>query len=154
MAKAKWFSVFERGRIVEPHKQGCAQHSFAAEVGRSKTVILNFLKDPESYGTKKMSSGRPKKDQGNTQDGPKERRNSPGRSPSSGRRCELQCCPVERPSNHADKGPQSRGMPAATCPHSQPPFDPPAQPEAPLSHWRKKHPRSWWSRLHRLHCAA
>ncbi len=28
------------------------QHAIAAEVGRSKTVILNFLKDPESYGPK------------------------------------------------------------------------------------------------------
>uniref|UniRef100_A0A8C6TTR0 Transposase n=1 Tax=Neogobius melanostomus TaxID=47308 RepID=A0A8C6TTR0_9GOBI len=34
--------------------------AIAAEVGRSKTVILNFLKNPESYGTTK-SSGRPKK---------------------------------------------------------------------------------------------
>ncbi len=28
------------------------QHAIPAEVGRSKTVILNFLKDPESYGPK------------------------------------------------------------------------------------------------------
>ncbi len=54
MAKAKWFSVFERGRIVEPHKQGCAQHAITAEVGRSKTVILHFLKELESYGTKNV----------------------------------------------------------------------------------------------------
>ncbi len=33
-----------------------------------------------------------------------------------------------------DEGPESRGMPTATCPHSQPPFDARAQPEAPLSH--------------------
>uniref|UniRef100_A0A3P8S9U1 Transposase IS30-like HTH domain-containing protein n=1 Tax=Amphiprion percula TaxID=161767 RepID=A0A3P8S9U1_AMPPE len=60
MAKAKKLSLLERGRIVELHKQGLSQHAIAAEVGRSKTVILNFLKDPEHYGTKK-SSGRPKK---------------------------------------------------------------------------------------------
>ncbi|GLD51577.1 upstream stimulatory factor 1 isoform X1 [Lates japonicus] len=36
-------------------------------------------------------------------------------------RCELQRCPVERPSHHStDEGPQSRGMPAATSPHRQP----------------------------------
>uniref|UniRef100_A0A3Q1AYA6 Transposase Tc1-like domain-containing protein n=1 Tax=Amphiprion ocellaris TaxID=80972 RepID=A0A3Q1AYA6_AMPOC len=44
----------------ELHKQGLSQRAIAAEVGCSKTVILNFLKDPEHYGTKK-SSGRPKK---------------------------------------------------------------------------------------------
>ncbi len=55
MAKAKSLSVFERGRIVER-----AQRTIAAEVGRSKTVILHFLKDPESYRSKK-SSGRPPK---------------------------------------------------------------------------------------------
>ena len=60
MAKAKRLSLFERGRIVELHKQGLSQRAIAAKVGRSKTVILHFLKDPESYGTKK-SSGRPKK---------------------------------------------------------------------------------------------
>uniref|UniRef100_A0A3Q0RGQ7 Transposase IS30-like HTH domain-containing protein n=1 Tax=Amphilophus citrinellus TaxID=61819 RepID=A0A3Q0RGQ7_AMPCI len=51
---------FERGRIVELHKQGLSQHAVAAEVGHSKTVILHFLNDPEGYGTKK-SSGKPQK---------------------------------------------------------------------------------------------
>uniref|UniRef100_A0A3B3WMQ6 Transposase IS30-like HTH domain-containing protein n=1 Tax=Poecilia mexicana TaxID=48701 RepID=A0A3B3WMQ6_9TELE len=53
-------SDFERGRIVELHKQGLSQRAIAAEVGRSETVILHFLNDPKGYGTKK-SSGRPKK---------------------------------------------------------------------------------------------
>uniref|UniRef100_A0A673KU14 Tc3 transposase DNA binding domain-containing protein n=1 Tax=Sinocyclocheilus rhinocerous TaxID=307959 RepID=A0A673KU14_9TELE len=60
VAKAKRLSVFERGSIVELHNQGLLQRAIAAEVGHSKTVILHFLKDPESYGTKK-SSGRSKK---------------------------------------------------------------------------------------------
>lgn len=60
MGKAKKLTAFERGRIVELHRQGLSQRAIAAEVGRSKTVILHFLKDPEVYGTKK-SSGRPKK---------------------------------------------------------------------------------------------
>uniref|UniRef100_A0A3B5QG74 Transposase IS30-like HTH domain-containing protein n=1 Tax=Xiphophorus maculatus TaxID=8083 RepID=A0A3B5QG74_XIPMA len=60
MAKAKKLTDFERGRIVELHKQGLSQRAIAAEVGRSKTVILHFLNDPEGYGTKK-SSGRPQK---------------------------------------------------------------------------------------------
>ena len=57
MAKAKKLSLVERGRIVELHKQGLLQRAIAAKVGHSKTVILNFLKDPEGYGTKE-SSGR------------------------------------------------------------------------------------------------
>ena len=60
MAKAKKLSLFERGRVVELHKQGLSQRAIADEVGRSKTVIWKFLNDPEGYGTKK-SSGRPKK---------------------------------------------------------------------------------------------
>ena len=42
MAKAKKLSLLERGRIVELHKQGLSQRAIAAEVGRSKTVILHF----------------------------------------------------------------------------------------------------------------
>lgn len=60
MPKASKLSEFERGRIVELQKQGLSQRAIAAEVQRSKTVICNFLKDPERYGTAK-SSGRPKK---------------------------------------------------------------------------------------------
>ena len=54
MAKAKKLTVFERGRIVELHKQGLSQRAITAEVGRSKTVILHFLQDPQGYGTKKI----------------------------------------------------------------------------------------------------
>lgn len=60
MAKAPKRSLFERGRVVELHKQGLLQHAIAAEVGRSVTVIWNFLNVPEGYGTK-TSSGRPQK---------------------------------------------------------------------------------------------
>lgn len=60
MPHATKLSQFERGRIVELQKQGLSQRAIAAEVGRSKTVVYNFLKDPESYG-KAKSSGRPKK---------------------------------------------------------------------------------------------
>lgn len=43
MAKAKKLTVFELGRIVEPHQQGLSQRAIAAEVGLIKKVILNFL---------------------------------------------------------------------------------------------------------------
>ena len=59
MAKAKKLSLVEHGRIVEPHKQGLSQHANAVKVGRSKTIILNFLKDPEGYGTKLSSQKNP-----------------------------------------------------------------------------------------------
>ena len=60
MPKASKLSSFERGQVVELHKQGLSQRAIAAMVNRSKTVIFNFLKDRGSYGTAK-SSGRPKK---------------------------------------------------------------------------------------------
>lgn len=53
MAKAKKLSASEHDRIVQLHKQGLSQRTIAAELGYSKTVILNFLKYPEGYGTKK-----------------------------------------------------------------------------------------------------
>ena len=54
MLKANKLFEFECGRIVE------LQRAIAAEVHLSKTMIYNFLKDPESYGTAK-SSGKTKK---------------------------------------------------------------------------------------------
>ena len=60
MLKASKLSEFERGRIVELHKQGLSQRAITAEVHRSKTVICNFPKDPENYGTAK-SNDKPKK---------------------------------------------------------------------------------------------
>jgi len=59
MPRAAKLSQLERGRIVELQKQGLPQRAIAAEVGRSKTVVYNFLRDPDIYG-KSKSSGRPK----------------------------------------------------------------------------------------------
>ena len=42
MPKTSKLSEFERGRIVELHKQGLLQRAIAAEVHRSKTVFYNF----------------------------------------------------------------------------------------------------------------
>ena len=76
--------------------------------------------------------------QGNMRDGPKEWCYSPWRSPWSSEHCELQRCPVDKPScYHTDEGPQSWGMPAATSARNQPPFDDPAPPEAPVfTEWK------------------
>lgn len=51
--------VFECGRIVQLHMQSLSQRTITDEASKSKTVIVNFLKDPEGYGTK-MSRGKPK----------------------------------------------------------------------------------------------
>ena len=57
MPKASKLTEFERGRIVELHRQGLSQRAIATEVHRCKTVICNFPKDPDNYETAE-SSGR------------------------------------------------------------------------------------------------
>ena len=60
MVISKTLTVIERGRILELHKQNLSQRVIASEIRRSKTVVVNFLKDPDAYGTKKHI-GTPKK---------------------------------------------------------------------------------------------
>ena len=60
MFQGSKLSDFERGRICELHKQGLSQLAIAVEIHRSKTIIFNFLNDPESYG-KAKSTDRMKK---------------------------------------------------------------------------------------------
>lgn len=60
MPRAKPLSHFERGQVTELSDLGYSSRAIAERLGRSKTVVNNFLKDPGQYGTKK-SAGRPKK---------------------------------------------------------------------------------------------
>ena len=60
MPKGKKLSDFEQGRIIELYRQKFSQRQIAFELKRSKTVVCNFLKDPDSYGSAKIT-GRPKK---------------------------------------------------------------------------------------------
>ena len=60
MPQESKLAEFERGRICELHKKGFSQSAIAAEINRNKTVIFNFLNDPEGYG-KAKSTGKPKK---------------------------------------------------------------------------------------------
>ena len=46
----------ERGRILELRKQNLPQRVIAGEICRNKTVIANFLKDPDEYETIKHTS--------------------------------------------------------------------------------------------------
>lgn len=49
MAKAEKLHFCESCRIVELHKHGLSPPTFAAEVGRSETIVLSFSKDSEGY---------------------------------------------------------------------------------------------------------
>ena len=44
----------ERGSILDLHKQNFSQRVISCEIGRSKTVIVNFLKDLDAYRTKNI----------------------------------------------------------------------------------------------------
>lgn len=61
MAKTKQLSVFEQGRLLS-----CLSHlshlTIAAEVSRSKTLIINFIKDPDNSQTPKKFNGTEQKD--------------------------------------------------------------------------------------------
>ena len=48
----------EKGRIEAFRRCGISQKRIAKELGRSRAVIQNYLKDPQNYGTRK-STGRP-----------------------------------------------------------------------------------------------
>ena len=60
MGRVSKLSPFEQGCMVELHQQGRSCRDIAAELGRSKTTVNNFLRCPEAYRTKK-STGRSKK---------------------------------------------------------------------------------------------
>ena len=60
MGKGKTLTGIERGRILSVLKENLSQSVIAIEIGRSKTVIANFLKCSDAYVTKNHT-GRPKK---------------------------------------------------------------------------------------------
>lgn len=51
-------SEFEKGQITEKKRDGTSNRQIAIELGRSRSVINNFVNDPDGYGTK-PHSGRP-----------------------------------------------------------------------------------------------
>ena len=60
MPKSKKLTEFEQGRAIELYRRKFSHRQIAFELGRSKTVIGNFLRNPDSYG-KSISPGCPKK---------------------------------------------------------------------------------------------
>lgn len=60
MPKGTSLTDFEKGEIMAHYDHGLSSRQIAIFVKRSKTVINNFLKDPEGYGSKKRT-GRKRK---------------------------------------------------------------------------------------------
>ena len=60
MAKGTKLSEFEKGEIKCRKRVRKSQREISNVLGRSKTVICNFLKSPNKYGTRKPT-GRPEK---------------------------------------------------------------------------------------------
>ena len=59
MGRGKSLSEFEIGQILAYQSEGKSGRWIATKISRSKSVINDFLKDPEQYGQAKRS-GRPK----------------------------------------------------------------------------------------------
>ena len=60
MSAKKQLTEFEMGKIEQLKKLNFSLRKIAVEIGRSKTVVSNYVSNPELYGTK-ASPGRPKK---------------------------------------------------------------------------------------------
>ena len=60
MPKGTKLSEFEKGEITALKRVGKYQREISEALGRSKTVICNYLKSPNKYGTRKPT-GRPEK---------------------------------------------------------------------------------------------
>ena len=60
MVKGTRLSEFEKGEITDLKRVGNSQREISKALGHSKTIICNYLKSPNKYGTKK-STGRPEK---------------------------------------------------------------------------------------------
>lgn len=60
MGKRLPLTALEQGQIIAFNRSGMSQRDIANLLGRSKTVIQHFLKDPVRYGSVK-STGRPNK---------------------------------------------------------------------------------------------
>ena len=60
MAKRIKISEFKKDKIAALKRVGKSQREISKILGRSKTVICNYLKSPNKYGTRKPT-GRPEK---------------------------------------------------------------------------------------------
>lgn len=53
MGYGKSLSDFEKGQIIAYQENGLSERQIAFKIRRSKTLIHNFLRDPNGYGKKK-----------------------------------------------------------------------------------------------------
>ena len=60
MAKGTKLSEFEKGEITTLKRVGKSQRGILKALGHIKTIICNYLKSPNKYGTRKLSD-RPEK---------------------------------------------------------------------------------------------
>ena len=60
MAKGSKVSEFEKGEITALKSVRKSEREILKSLGRSNTIICNYLKSPNKYGTTKLS-GRPEK---------------------------------------------------------------------------------------------
>lgn len=60
MPRGQKLNDIEKGKILAYHDDGKSNRQIAASLGRSPTVVDNFLKNPDAYGTTKRP-GRPSK---------------------------------------------------------------------------------------------
>uniref|UniRef100_A0A7I4YDQ1 HTH_Tnp_Tc3_1 domain-containing protein n=1 Tax=Haemonchus contortus TaxID=6289 RepID=A0A7I4YDQ1_HAECO len=58
MGRGSLLSDFEKGQILAKKEQGLSNRGIARDLGRSHTVVDNFIKNAEEYGTRR-SAGRP-----------------------------------------------------------------------------------------------
>ena len=55
MAKGTKLSEFEKGEITALKRVGKSQRDISKVLGRGKTVICNYLKRPNKYGTRRLT---------------------------------------------------------------------------------------------------
>ncbi|CAF1614944.1 unnamed protein product [Adineta ricciae] len=63
MPKAIQLTEDEKRRILDLHKQNYSHREIAKKINRSKTVVINFSKDPLKYGSRKRTGRRRKVDE-------------------------------------------------------------------------------------------
>ena len=56
MAKETTLSDFKKGKITAPKKVRKSQKEISTAFERSKSVICNYLKSPNTYGTRKPTA--------------------------------------------------------------------------------------------------
>jgi transposase len=62
MALGARLTVSEQKDILRLSKKKMSHRDIAKKIRRSKTVVTNFLRDPDNYGTKKPTGRKPKLD--------------------------------------------------------------------------------------------